>query len=667
MGVVRLAGSRYLSGVRSESPHYILATAGHVDHGKSSLVKALTGVDPDRLPEEKARGITIDLGFASLDVESPVADQPALQIGIVDVPGHEDFVKNMVSGVSAVDLALLVVAADDGWMPQTEEHFQILQYLGVTHGVVALNKIDLARNEEQAVQAVRDHLTGTCFADAPIVPTSTVAGRGLQALKTALARALATTPTALDIGKPRLAIDRAFSLRGVGTIVTGALIGGRLNGGQTAVIQPSGQATRLRSLQTHNREIPTAGPGMRTAVNLSDVSVANNETGAGPHDVSRGQWLTLPSLGRASKIVDVLLERSARQAPGAGQDLRPLKDSARVRVHHGTQNAFARVLLANAKQLLPGQKCLAQLRLEDPIFAFLYDRFVIRDAAEQTTLAGGSVLDPHGDRKAFRSAPHQSLLQARANSPASAKVALETEVRRHRMLPRTDLLLQSPFSNTEISAASIELRDGGRVVLLGDFLADSDWWKALRTTAADAIDQYHRRHPEHPGIPLTELRTALRPQLAAEQTFDLLLNELRASGFLRTGATLRRGNHRPALPPALQAAGTQVRAALASNPMEPPSRKQLASSPGASQALRFLIQTGEAVEVGTEVVLLAEAYVKAVQLITRHLHSQGSATVSELRQAVGASRRIMVPLLEKLDKDGITRRQGDTRSLRAKP
>src|SRR5262245_3435478 len=257
----------------SPATHYIVATAGHVDHGKSALIKALTGTDPDRLPEEKARGITIDLGFAHLELQSPASSDP-IHVGIVDVPGHEDFVKNMVAGVGAIDLALLIVAADDGWMPQTEEHLQILSYFGVRRAVVSLTKADLAADEAAAVAEIRQRLEGSVFADSPIVPTSVVTGLGLEALRETLARELSSAPPPLDIGKPRLAVDRVFTLTGAGTVVTGTLVGGRLQRGQSIAIQPSGHPARIRRIQSHGRDVDSSGPGTRTALNLADVDLA---------------------------------------------------------------------------------------------------------------------------------------------------------------------------------------------------------------------------------------------------------------------------------------------------------------------------------------------------------------------------------------------------------
>ena len=281
--------------------YFIVATAGHVDHGKSALVTALTGTDPDRLPEEKARGITIDLGFAALDVPAPSGG--TLHVGVVDVPGHEDFVKNMVAGVGAADLALLVVAADDGWMPQTEEHLQVLTYFGVRHAVVALTKTDLAAEVGQAADAVRQRLRGTPFAEAPIIPTSVVRRQGIEELKATIGRVLAGTPPSRDIGKPRLPIDRVFTLPGIGTVVTGTLLGGALHKGQRIVMQPSGKATWIRRMQSHNCDEEVSGPGRRIALNLPDV---------GASDVRRGDVVTLDALGDPGSVIDVRVEVSHR-------------------------------------------------------------------------------------------------------------------------------------------------------------------------------------------------------------------------------------------------------------------------------------------------------------------------------------------------------------------
>ena len=275
----------------SGSQHFIVATAGHVDHGKSALVKALTGTDPDRLPEEKSRAITIDLGFAHLELPSSKPAPSSFLLGVVDVPGHEDFVKNMVAGVGSIDLALLVVAADDGWMPQTEEHLQILTYLGVRRAVVALTKMDLATDELGEAAAIREQLQNTPLAGAPIIPTSVVSGLGLDQLKVALANVLEDTPSPADIGKPRLPVDRVFKLQGIGTVITGTLAGGTLRRGQTVVIQPSGKKARVRTIQSHNRDVEVSGPGTRTALNLPDLNALGRRS-TGRHGNAGCVWWT---------------------------------------------------------------------------------------------------------------------------------------------------------------------------------------------------------------------------------------------------------------------------------------------------------------------------------------------------------------------------------------
>ena len=632
--------------------HFIVATAGHVDHGKSALVKALTGTDPDRLPEEKARGITIDLGFAHLDL--PEAE---ISAGIIDVPGHEDFVKNMVAGVGSIDLALFVVAADDGWMPQTEEHLQILQYLGVKHAVVALTKIDLARDEDQAEASIREQLRETAFASAPIVRTSVVAQRGIEALKSALANALAQTPLPPDIGKPRLAVDRVFTLHGIGTVVTGTLSGGALQLGQPVVIQPSGKTTRVRNLQSHNRDVTLAGPGRRTAVNLPDVFVAGKGQGYADSGISRGEVVTLPDLGEPSQTIDVALERTLRTVHTGLTESRPLKNEALVRVHHGSASHAARVLLLDREELQPGERALAQLRFDAPAYAFAGDRFVIRDCSEQTTLAGGIVLDPDASRKNVRAAPHLNFLRARADAPESLEAFLASELAYKRAVPAAGLLVKARWSKNDITAAV-----GVRRV--GTWVVDPAWWPQQLNKAGELIQEYHRENAERQGVALNDLRAGVEADLPDKLLFEVLVSELCRGEYVQVGTVIRHKQHRPALPANLQAAGQRVRAALNAKPFEPPPRKELAVDAASQNVLRFLIQTGEAIELSDDTVILAEHFARAREQIAKFIGEKGKATASDLRQHLNTNRRVIIPLLEKLDKDGVTLRQGDVRVLK---
>jgi len=635
----------------AEHQHFIVATAGHVDHGKSALVKALTGTDPDRLPEEKARGITIDLGFAHLELPASVPGSSSILLGIVDVPGHEDFVKNMVAGVGSIDLALFVVAADDGWMPQTEEHLQILTYLGVDRAVVALTKIDLSQDEDRVVTVIRDKLRGTPFAGAPIIPTSVVTGQGLDHLKAALARVLADTPVSNHIGKPRLPVDRVFTLRGIGTVVTGTLTGGTLRRGQSVAIQPSGKFARIRNIQSHNRDVELGLPRTRTALNLPDIAVSDG--------IRRGDVVTLAEFGAPSKVIDAVLEVSPRASL-------TLKDGAQVRVHHGSANVRAKVAFFSQEDLAAGEKALAQLRLEASLFIFAGDRFVLRDSAGQSTLAGGVVLDPDASRKSFRSEARLIFLRRRAESPGDALSFVASQIERDRAVKRPQLLVRSKFSAAEVSNAVSRLVAERKVVLAGDFAVRSVCWQPLRQRAIDAIDARHRAHPEQTGFSLSDLRANLDADLPSSELFEPLVEDLCRSEFVQVGNAIRRAQHRPALPPLLQAAAMKLRATLEANPFDPPSRKQLAPDSASQQALRFLIETGEIVEINAEVAMAAESLKRMAELICRYIHDSGPATVSQLRQKLGCSRRVVVPLLERLDHDGITLRNGDVRTLRAR-
>jgi selenocysteine-specific elongation factor len=635
----------------------ILATAGHVDHGKSSLVKALTGIDPDRLPEEKARGITIDLGFAHLELSGKIGQEAAaFHLGIIDVPGHEDFVKNMVAGVGSIDVALLIVAADDGWMPQTEEHLQILTYLGVTRGIVALTKIDLAENEETVRDELRARLADSPFADAPIISTSVVSGHGIAGLRDALAQVLESTPAPRDSRKPRLPVDRAFTLRGIGTVVTGTLTGGTFHRGENVIVQPSGIAARIRSLQNHNREVEASGPGTRSALNLPDA-----KSPAGEKGIQRGAVVTLSELGDPTKAADVALEKSRRLINSKSPAARALKDATRVRVHLGSGNVAAHVILRGERAIAPGVKAIAQLRFEEPVFAFAGDRFIVRDWSEQATLAGGIILDPDAPRE--RGELRLRQLEACAAAPNDPSRFILAAVQLHRAIPSSSLLIKSRFSREEIANAVSDLAGERRLLVAQDWVIDVSWWNRLCENAAAKIDADHRAHPDRAGLPKAELQKAFEKELPSPGLFEPLLRELTRKGFAESGIILKRATHQLRLPPHLQAAGDKVRRALSAKPFDPPSRKDLAPDLPSQQALRFLIETGEAIDLGENVILLAGSFQRAVESIRRLLQAHGRATASEIRQALQTSRRVLIPLLEKLDKDRVTRREGDQRVL----
>ncbi len=642
--------------------HFILATAGHVDHGKSALVKALTGIDPDRLPEEKAREITIELGFAQLILDGP--NEQRFHIGIVDVPGHEDFVRNMIAGIGSIDLALFVVAAGDGWMPQTEEHLQILTYLGVERAVIAFTKSDLGDASSSITAQVRERLYDTAFARSPIIPTSVRTGEGIESLKSAVASELSTMQPQLDFGKPRLFIDRAFILRGIGTVVTGTLTGGRLHRGEGVVIQPQNFDARIRSIQSHGYEVEYAQPGMRTAINLPDVGI-----GDGLGQIKRGDVITVadPSASlwashasRASSTLVVLLEKSHRLKP-KDPAARPLKNGTSVNLHHGTSRFPAKIYLLDSDALEPGKQMIAQLKPESPIFAFLGDRFVLRDASEQYTIAGGVVLDPDGDRKEFRHEEKRKLLMARATAPDDVDLCVRSEIGLRGFVAIQGVLGKSHFSRAEIAEALLRLQRLKEIIVHGKIAANTGSWQALRNRATLLIDKALSKNPERIGFDLSQLRAALRDQ--AGHVFEALIEDMCSDDFVRRESMIARRSHQPALPATLRPAAAKIREALSKKPFDPPARREIESDRNAQRVLRFLIEGGEVIEIASDVVLSRENFERMKNAVADFISKNGPATVSELRQALESSRRTMVPFLEKLDRQGVTRRIGDKRVL----
>lgn len=639
---------------------FILATAGHVDHGKSSLVRALTGTDPDRLPAEKARGMTIELGFAHLNLDR-------FDIGVVDVPGHEDFVRNMVPGVNSIDVALFVVAADDGWMPQTEEHLQILSYLGATRAIIALNKVDRAHDFGKAVDAIRTRLTGTVFAEAPIVPTSATTGAGLEALRVTLSAMFEALAPRADFDSPRLAVDRAFSLHGIGTVVTGTLAGGTLHRDQTVIIQPEGVSSRIRALQTHGQQHSQIGPGTRVALNLPDVRPAGNKGGDNLAIVGRGDVVTVAGVGVVTRAADVLLQTSYRAGADSGVATR-LRDGLQLMIHCGAATRRARLRLRNAEGL-PTESWIARLNFDEPLHLLTGDRMVLRDASQRETLAGAIVLDPapprdKGRRDSLRAA-QEKLLADRAREPPDAVLLLASAVQRDEFTDLS-LLRQTITATDETIAAGIK---AGGMIRFGGTLVLQARWKQFLADAGALVDRHHVQHPELKGLPLEDLRRWTTKQArttstaaSGQQIFDALLNGITADFMVRQNI-IYRPTHRPSLPPRLQEAGDALRQIMEAHPFDPPSRRDLCKTDLQQTALRFLIASGEFLELNRDIVISATAVERAIQLIRKALSSGKGATVSEIKCILRSSRRIVVPLLEFLDRRGITRRQDDLRCL----
>ncbi len=498
------------------------------------------------------------------------------------------------------------------------------------------------------------------MASAPIVKTSIATGRGIEELKDALRRVLQEAPPQQDIGKPRLPVDRAFTLPGIGTVVTGTLTGGTLHRGQEVVVWPSGKTCRIRTIQSHGSQVEFSGPATRTALNLPDLVISSDLK----EGIKRGSIVTTADLGTPSYTLDVLLERSARLAADKTGPVRAVKNGSVIRWHCGSGNMPAR-LLGDWEELAAGARGVGQLRFDSPVFVVAGERFILRDWSEQVTLAGGVVLDADADRKSnFRNDKRRRFLQQRSDSVSNVLSFVDSQLARDGAVNRSGLLVKTLFSLEHISQAISQRANEGKVIIAGDLVVEIGTWTMLWESMVGAIDREHEAHPERLGLSLTDLRASIELISPLPELVRALTEALCAKEFQRVGTFIRRTTHRPALPEDLQAAGQRVRSALDDNPFEPPSRNQLAPDPLAQKALRFLQETGEAIEIGDDVVLSSQALRQMIETVQKILQDRGSATISELRKAIGTSRRIAVPLLEFLDRNGITRREGDKRVLR---
>jgi selenocysteine-specific elongation factor len=615
----------------------VVGTAGHVDHGKSTLITALTGTDPDRLREERERGMTIDLGFAWMTTSG------GIEVGFVDVPGHQDFIRNMLAGVGSIDAVLLVIAADEGVRPQTREHLAILGLLGIERGVIALSKRDLVDDAwaELARGEVRGALAGSALANAPLVEVSASARTGLPELMTALEGVLGAAPQRRDAGRPRLPVDRAFTMSGFGTVVTGTLLDGELRVGEEVEVAPRGARARIRGLQTHRRSLEVAVPGSRVAVNLSGID---------KDAVSRGMVLIRPGTLVATTAV------AARLAVLGGASA-ALAHDEEVKVHLGTAEVMARISLLEGDAIPAGRAGWAQLRLAEPIAAAVGDRLVIRRPSPSETIGGGAIADL-APARARRRAETVSALERRAAPSAVARLLASLDV------PRTAVEAgeRSGLDAAERDAAVAEAVASGEAIVLADALVGSSAFEAFATHALRVCAQGHRRAPLRAGVPREEVRTAVG--LPAKR-FAALVERLVAAGRLADrGAALALPEHRPALSPAQEAAWARAHAALARDPARPPTPAQLETDYGLDrEVVAALGERGDLVRIGTEAVFLPETVATFAAAVLTELASARTITVARARDLTGSSRKHVLPLLQYLDDHGLTRRQGDDRIL----
>lgn len=632
--------------------NFILATAGHIDHGKSTLIEALSGINPDRLPEEQKRGMTIDLGFAHLNIKDTENQDEIFSLGLIDVPGHADFVKNMVAGAGSVDLAMFVVAADDGWMPQSEEHLQILSYLNVKRAVVALTKSDTVDDIDFSIEVIRDSLKGSAFENSPVVPVCALIGEGIDEIKKVIINELKELPPPADISKPRLCVDRVFSPKGVGTVITGTTHGGGFSKGQKVMIQPQGTETTIRSIQNHNSQLDNCKSGMRTALNIPDIEILKGKSKEG---IRRGDTITIADLGTPSRRVHVEVHVSERATK-----IQTIKHAQRVRFHHFSTTISGKILFFENSNLEKGNKQIAEIRLDRPVFTFAGDRFVLRDWSKQFTIGGGIILDSSPPKRSYRTEKQRNFLLMRASNPNEFTTHLNSLLTRDNYIKSNTPLSQSSFSKSVIEHA-IENNDA---VVSGNFIIDKKWWSEINEIAGNRIKTIHEKHPELPGIDISQLRTFMKKRVFDSKLFEFLIDQLCKSGFTKKDTILSIDSHKASLPNHLTSSGKKIISLLDANPLEPPNPKEIINSENDEAALKFLLQTNEAIQLDEKVILLSKNYNEAVDKIRSYITQNGPATAADLRKALSSTRRVIIPLLEHLDKEGITFRSGDTRVLK---
>jgi selenocysteine-specific elongation factor len=617
---------------------YVIGTAGHVDHGKSTLVTALTGIDPDRLDEEKQRGMTIDLGFAWVTLPS------GREVSIVDVPGHERFIKNMLAGVGGVDLALLIVAADESVMPQTTEHLAILDLLGVERALVVITKKDLADADtlELVELEIEDVLKGTTLQGSPVVSVSATTGDGIPELLAAIDNALDDSLRRRDLGRPRLAIDRSFTISGFGTVVTGTLIDGTLAVGQEVAIVPSGKRSRIRGLQSHQKKIDIAEPGNRVAVNLSGVAT---------DEIERGEVVTTPGWLRPTRAVDVRL-RLLEAAP------HNVRHNYPVTFHAHASETPATVRLLADEELKPGDESWAQIYLHEPVALARGDRFVIR--SPDTTLGGGYVVDVDASRHRRNHSPTIERLERLAEGSPTAQLLSALEATEPSNV--TALARRANLSDAEALDLARQAVDEGSAVALGDEVAMATQvytlagWTRLSAKAQQSLAAFHEQSPLRSGMTREELRSRLG---VSGNLANLVLSTLAGSGTLVDDAgVLRLPEHSVVVSDEQQAAMDAFVARMESDPF-PVEQPKIAP-----ELLALLGEQARIVRAG-EVTFDAATWARLQAQVVDHLRANGKVTMAEVRDLQGTSRKYALAVLEHLDDLKVTRRQGDERVLLA--
>ncbi len=632
--------------------HLILGTAGHIDHGKTSLVKALTGIDTDRLKEEKERGITIELGFAHLELPD------GAQFGIVDVPGHERFVRAMVAGVGGMDLVMLVIAADEGVMPQTREHLEICQLLGVKNGLVALTKCDMVDDDwlQLVVEEVRDYLAGSFLAEAPIIPVSSKTAAGLEDLKSVLAELAAEVQEKSDDGPFRLPVDRVFTVAGFGTVVTGTLLSGEIATGDEVEILPSGLTSRVRSVQTHGQKAERASAGQRVAVNIQGI-----EHG----DMLRGDVVVPRGAFRTTRAVDARIDYLS-SAP------RELKHRATLRLHSATYEVPAQVILLDRDVLEPGDSAFVQLRLKSRTLLLPGDRFIVRSYSPQITIGGGVVIDPAPPRRRRRSAQALELLTALGGGEDADKILLLIRESLLSGLPLDDLITRSGLSAKKTEAALAGLLSQGllvQVVREPRIFLSKEAFADLKSLLLAGLENYLRENPLKEGIGKEELKARI-PKRSDLRFFGPVLASLEKDGkALADRDLVKKPGHKASAAVDQVGLQTKLESALQKGGAEPPGIKDLCETvrcgeKEALEHLNLLTREGRAVKIKSDIFYAPQPLQALREKLVAYLQEKGEVTPPDFRELTGLSRKFMIPLLEYFDQEKVTIRVGDKRVLR---
>jgi len=624
---------------------YIIGTAGHVDHGKSTLIEAITGTHPDRLKEEREREMSIVLGFDSFQLPDGKG------ISIVDVPGHRDFIENMLSGIGSIDACLLVIAADEGVMPQTREHLNILDLLEVDKGLVALTKIDLVDDPDwlDLVEVeIRDLISTTALKDAPIVRVSAKTKSGIDDLLNTLSSVLEDQPERPDLGRPRLSVDRVFLMSGFGSVVTGTLLDGSLQVGEEVELLPEDKTGRIRGLQNHSHEVKQIGPGNRVAVNISGIE--NKE-------IKRGDTLIHPGDYQPTRRLDV----SFKFLPGIDK---PLTHDLETKLFLGADETRARVRLLGVEQLKPGDKALLQLEVDDPVVAVRGDRFILRRPSPSETLGGGVVIDPHPPyrHKRFDKDTINRLESIAEGDPVDVLVEALAGAR---FSTWKEILEVSGLDGESTRQILDQLIEDGIALEIGKkskkFITLKSIWDSILSGLGSRIEDYHQKYPMKVGMALEELKSQSK---LADNIFKEAVEELIAAGnVLQTGPYIKKPDFE------IRFSSEQIKLTKSlldqflTNPTQPPSVAECKESIG-EDLYNALIALNELKQLSAEVVFTPDAYQTMVEKLKKKIEKEGPITVAQARDMFGSSRKYMLAFLETLDKEGVTVREGDVRRLK---